>query len=251
MSLVVLSVPLHNNMMLLRCHVYCFCCLSGYYIAAALVITLLLLYSLSSYTDSHSHTRVRLLLTPASQFTSSSSSSSSGQGDNIAKQLLSELTKGPTGSLLEQYILRLTNFSSLSAAQLPLLLQGTNFTTLSTAAVLDAAGSRLSSQHKWQLANLHQSLICLRVGLSAGCRCMLPIASLRHLVSFHRGHSLTSPCIHALSPHGPHSISGTGFASICLPSKRVSKAGCLFHESAKQDMHALHRPACSNLPADP
>ncbi|WIA23250.1 hypothetical protein OEZ85_000021 [Tetradesmus obliquus] len=68
-----------------------------------------------------------------------------------------------------QFILPLTNFSSLSAAQLPLLLQGTNFTTLSTAAVLDAAGSRLDSRQKWRLANLHQELFCA-AGLTQDAR---------------------------------------------------------------------------------
>jgi hypothetical protein len=135
---------------------------AAYTLVAALV-TLLLLYNLSSYTSSHR--RTRLLLAPASQFTASSSSisnsaPSSSKAGGIAQQLLSQLSKGPTGDLLQQYILPLTNFSSLSAAQLPLLLQGTNFTTLSTAAVLDAAGSRLNSQQKWQLAHLHQSLFC-------------------------------------------------------------------------------------------
>ncbi|WIA35984.1 hypothetical protein OEZ86_004361 [Tetradesmus obliquus] len=46
---------------------------------------------------------------------------------------------------------------------------GTNFTFLSTAAVLDAAASRLSSQQKWQLANLHQKLFCA-AGLTQDAR---------------------------------------------------------------------------------
>jgi hypothetical protein len=110
-------------------------------------IVLLLLYNLTSYNNSPN---AQLLRSPAS----SSSSNSS-----LVQQLLDQLGKGPEGQLVQQHILSHTNISSLSAAQLPLLLQGTNFTTLSTAAVLDAAGG-LSSQQKWQLANLHQRLFC-------------------------------------------------------------------------------------------
>jgi hypothetical protein len=132
----------------------------------AVLVMLLLLYNLTSYTNSHRGTR--LLLAPTSHFTSTASSFSSSSGSSlssssagsVAQQLLSELGKGPTGELLARHILPLTNFSSLSAGQLPLLLQGTNFTTLSTAAVLDAAGSSLDSRQKWQLANLHQQLFC-------------------------------------------------------------------------------------------
>lgn len=138
-------------------------CFAAYTVVAA-VVTLLLLYNLSSYTSSHRQSR--MLLGPSSSLklkvksTSSSGSAVSSKEGSIAQHLLSELTQGPTGSLLQQFILPLTNFSSLSAAQLPLLLQGTNFTTLSTAAVLDAAGSRLDSRQKWRLANLHQKLFC-------------------------------------------------------------------------------------------
>uniref|UniRef100_A0A383V9J7 Methyltransferase FkbM domain-containing protein n=1 Tax=Tetradesmus obliquus TaxID=3088 RepID=A0A383V9J7_TETOB len=102
-------------------------------------------------------------------FGGTGASAGGSKGGHFAQQLLSLLAQGPTGSLLQQYILPLTNFSSVSAAQLPLLLQGTNFTTLSTAAVLDAAGGRLDSQQKWQLANLHQKLFCA-AGLTQDAR---------------------------------------------------------------------------------
>lgn len=129
---------------------------------AAAVVTLLFLYNLITCTGSHTRT-VRVMLGPTSHMVNLGgigAGAGGSRGGSIAQQLLSELAQGPTGSLLQQYILPLTNFSSVSAAQLPLLLQGTNFTSLSTAAVLDAAGSRLNSQQKWQLANMHQKLFC-------------------------------------------------------------------------------------------
>jgi hypothetical protein len=92
--------------------------------------------------------------------TATSSSSSSSSPGSLAQQLLSQLGTGPEGQLMQQYILPRTDWlTSLSAKKLPLLLQGTNFTSLSTAAVLDAASS-LSSQQKWQLAKAHQRLFC-------------------------------------------------------------------------------------------
>jgi hypothetical protein len=101
---------------------------------------MLLLFSLSSSAgcDNHllrsPHTRTRLVLYPAGQISNSDSSSSSlevlgtsssfssNTGGSIAQQLLSQLSKGPTGNMLLQHILPLTNYSSLSAVQLPLLL---------------------------------------------------------------------------------------------------------------------------------
>ncbi|WIA33898.1 hypothetical protein OEZ86_006997 [Tetradesmus obliquus] len=135
----------------------------------AAVVALLFIYSL--FENTSARTRAGVLLGRASHITASSTNVHTGsiQGGSIAQQLLSDLAKGPSGSLLERHILPLINFNSLSAAQLPLLLQGTNFTTLSTATVLDAAGSRLSSQQKWQLANLHQRLFCA-AGLTQDAR---------------------------------------------------------------------------------
>lgn len=87
-------------------------------------------------------------------------SASSGTSDSLAQQLLSQLGEGQEGQLVQQHILAHTDWlTSLSAKKLPLLLQGTNFTSLSTAAVLDGA-SGLSSQQRWQLANTHQRLFC-------------------------------------------------------------------------------------------
>lgn len=89
-----------------------------------------------------------------------SSSSSSSSSSSLVQQLLEQLGTGPEGQLMQQYILPRTDWlTSITAKKLPLLLQGTNFTSLSTAAVLDAASS-LNSQQKWQLTNTHQRLFC-------------------------------------------------------------------------------------------
>jgi hypothetical protein len=106
-------------------------------------LLLLLVYSLSAF----------------SCFGSRSSSSSSSPG-SLVQQFLSQFGTGDEQQLVQQHILAHTDWlTSLSEEKLPLLLQGTNFKNLSTAAVLDGA-SHLTSQQKWQLANLHQKLLC-------------------------------------------------------------------------------------------
>lgn len=118
---------------------------------AAVTLVVMLLYGVSKYSQSHQPGRTSLLL-PARGSAGTSS---------IAQQLLSLLSQGPDAQLLQQHILPLTNISSLSLAQLPLLLQGTNLTLLSTADVLDsAAADGIGWQQKWKLVTLHQQLHC-------------------------------------------------------------------------------------------
>ncbi|WIA23238.1 hypothetical protein OEZ85_000010 [Tetradesmus obliquus] len=119
--------------------------------AAAL---LLLLYSLGSYTSTHGLThngRMRTAITA---------------GGGLGQQLQAELSRGAAGQL-QQHILALSNISSLSTAQLPLLLQGTNLSSIATADVLDSAAAKgLGWQQHWQLVQLHQQLLCTS-GLTA------------------------------------------------------------------------------------
>ncbi|KAF6251798.1 S-adenosyl-L-methionine-dependent methyltransferase [Scenedesmus sp. NREL 46B-D3] len=122
-----------------------------FHMLAAVTLVVMLLYGVSKYSQSHQPGRTSLLL-PARGSAGTSS---------IAQQLLSLLSQGPDAQLLQQHILPLTNISSLSLAQLPLLLQGTNLTLLSTADVLDsAAADGIGWQQKWKLVNLHQQLHC-------------------------------------------------------------------------------------------
>lgn len=90
-----------------------------------------------------------------------SRSSSSSSPGSLVQQLLSQIGTGDEEQqLMQQHILAHTDWlTSLSDEKLPLLLQSTNFKNLSTAAVLDGA-SHLTSQQKWQLANIHQKLLC-------------------------------------------------------------------------------------------
>jgi hypothetical protein len=111
---------------------------------------MLLLYGVSKYAASH-HGGASLLL----------DATGPAGTDSIAQQLLSLLSRGPDAQLLREHILPLINISSLSLAQLPLLLQGTNVTSLSTADVLDsAAAAGLGWQQTWKLVKLHQQLLC-------------------------------------------------------------------------------------------
>lgn len=121
--------------------------------AAVLVVSaaalLLLLYSLGSYTSTHHDQtlsgRMRNAITA---------------GGGLGQQLQDELSRGAAGQL-QQHILALSNISSLSTAQLPLLLQGTNLSSITTADVLDSAAAKgLGWQQHWQLVQLHQQLLC-------------------------------------------------------------------------------------------
>ncbi|WIA43697.1 hypothetical protein OEZ86_010128 [Tetradesmus obliquus] len=120
--------------------------------AAAL---LLLLYSLGSYTSTH-HDQTR----------SGRMRTAITAGGGLGQQLQAELSRGAAGQL-QQHILALSNISSLSTAQLPLLLQGTNLSSIITADVLDSATAKgLGWQQHWQLVQLHQQLLCTS-GLTA------------------------------------------------------------------------------------
>jgi hypothetical protein len=117
----------------------------------AVILVMLLLYGVSKYAVSHHPAGASLLLEATGPAGSNS----------IAQQLLTLLSQVPDAQLLRKYILPLTNISSLSLAQLPLLLQGTNVTSVSTADVLDsAAAAGLGWQQIWKLVKLHQQLLC-------------------------------------------------------------------------------------------
>lgn len=124
-------------------------CPAAVHIIVCTAAVLLLLYSLASYTGANQHNsskRVR---------------ARSRAGSSLGQQLMAELSSGPEGQLLQKYILPMIDAKGLSTAQLPLLLQGTNLSSLSTSDVLDraVAGSPDSQLH-WQLASLHQQLLC-------------------------------------------------------------------------------------------
>lgn len=123
------------------------------------LVTIVVIYIISNpilgsiYTQQTAHRRNKLLLIDAA------GSNGNLMLSPIGQLLATELNTVPGSGLIQKHILPLTNANKLSSADLPVLLQATNFTDLTTAQLLDTAVSS-SSHEKWQLMNLHQQLYC-------------------------------------------------------------------------------------------
>lgn len=113
----------------------------------------------SAYTATPTPLRSKLLLTDMH-----ASSQTLSHSASTLQLLTAELSKLPGADLIQKHIMPLVDTSKLSAADLPMLLQATNFPNLTTAQLLDTSGG-LSSQDRWQLMNLHQQMYC-RSGLT-------------------------------------------------------------------------------------